>query len=157
MMFSLTMILAVVCGGLLVLAVLAAVVIWLQNQQIDRSSGQAIASAPPPEGSASLEQTVRYWLGRGSKIEAIKAYRQATGVGLKEAKDAVEAFERGEPLLLSDEPAAPPQSPQGLNEQVRLLLQQGNKIEAIKVYREATGCGLKEAKDAVEAIEYMLK
>ena len=28
----------------------------------------------------------------------------------------------------------------------------GNKIEAIKVFREATGCSLLEAKDAVERI-----
>jgi ribosomal protein L7/L12 len=32
------------------------------------------------------------------------------------------------------------------------LLRQDKEIEAIKVYREATGMGLKEAKDAVEAI-----
>jgi ribosomal protein L7/L12 len=31
-------------------------------------------------------------------------------------------------------------------------LQQGKKIEAIKVYREQTGAGLAEAKDVVEAI-----
>jgi hypothetical protein len=31
-------------------------------------------------------------LRKGRKIEAIKAVRQATGLGLKEAKDAVEAF-----------------------------------------------------------------
>ncbi|WP_109505454.1 ribosomal protein L7/L12 [Nocardioides speluncae] len=30
---------------------------------------------------------------RGRKIEAIKLYRQATGVGLKEAKDAVEEIQ----------------------------------------------------------------
>ncbi|HEX8203856.1 MAG TPA: ribosomal protein L7/L12 [Isosphaeraceae bacterium] len=34
--------------------------------------------------------------------------------------------------------------------QVRALIAQGRKIEAIKAYREATGLGLKEAKDAVE-------
>jgi len=32
------------------------------------------------------------------------------------------------------------------------LLQDGKKIEAIKVYRQATGVGLKEAKESVEAI-----
>jgi ribosomal protein L7/L12 len=37
------------------------------------------------------------------------------------------------------------------------LLRRGNKIEAIKVYREKTGAGLKEAKDAVEAIERRLR
>ncbi|MEL7473754.1 MAG: ribosomal protein L7/L12 [Planctomycetota bacterium] len=35
-------------------------------------------------------------------------------------------------------------------DQVRDLVRHGNKIEAIRVYRELTGCGLKEAKEAVE-------
>jgi ribosomal protein L7/L12 len=38
---------------------------------------------------------IQQLLQRGQKIEAIKVYRQKTGVGLKEAKDAVEAMERG--------------------------------------------------------------
>ncbi len=33
------------------------------------------------------------------------------------------------------------------------LLRQGKKIEAIKIYREQTGVGLKEAKDAVDDME----
>lgn len=33
------------------------------------------------------------------------------------------------------------------------LIQCGRKIEAIKLYREHTGVGLKEAKDAVEDLE----
>ena len=36
------------------------------------------------------------------------------------------------------------------------LLRQGRKIEAIKIYRERTNLGLKEAKDAVEEIERRL-
>lgn len=44
-----------------------------------------------------------------------------------------------------------------LQEQVRNLLLQGKKIEAIKVYREATGLGLKESKDAVEVAEAELR
>ena len=36
------------------------------------------------------------------------------------------------------------------------LLRQGRKIEAIKIYRERTNLGLKEAKDAVEEIERQL-
>ncbi|MFJ8585743.1 ribosomal protein L7/L12 [Streptomyces sp. NPDC093595] len=32
------------------------------------------------------------------------------------------------------------------------LLRQGQRIEAIKAYREITGAGLKEAKDAVDAM-----
>ncbi|MBT3391316.1 MAG: hypothetical protein HN413_13010 [Chloroflexi bacterium] len=33
------------------------------------------------------------------------------------------------------------------------MLRQNRKIEAIKVYRQATNSGLKDAKDAVDAIE----
>jgi len=40
----------------------------------------------------------------------------------------------------------------GLDE-VKDLLRQGRKIHAIKVYRQKTGAGLKEARDAVERIE----
>jgi sugar lactone lactonase YvrE len=36
---------------------------------------------------------------------------------------------------------------------VKRLIESGNKIEAIKRFREIFGCGLKEAKDAVENIE----
>ncbi|HEX4225064.1 MAG TPA: ribosomal protein L7/L12 [Pseudonocardiaceae bacterium] len=37
-------------------------------------------------------------------------------------------------------------------DQVRSLLMQGRKIQAIKVYRELTGVGLKEAKEAIEQL-----
>ncbi|MFJ7155165.1 ribosomal protein L7/L12 [Streptomyces sp. NPDC101118] len=43
--------------------------------------------------------------------------------------------------------------PAGLD-RVRALLRDGKKIEAIKVYRELTGEGLKEAKDAVEKLSH---
>jgi ribosomal protein L7/L12 len=46
-------------------------------------------------GSASFEYEVRDLIRRGDKIEAIKRYREQTGVGLKEAKDAIENMERG--------------------------------------------------------------
>ena len=37
-------------------------------------------------------------------------------------------------------------------EQIKELLAKGQKVAAIKLYREMTGIGLKEAKDAVDAI-----
>jgi ribosomal protein L7/L12 len=40
---------------------------------------------------------VRAALASGNKIEAIKLYRLQTGVGLKEAKDAVDEMEKGYP------------------------------------------------------------
>ena len=45
-----------------------------------------------------------------------------------------------------------PASPEGLSEEVQQLANDpARKIEAIKLHREQTGLGLKEAKDAVEA------
>ena len=40
---------------------------------------------------------------------------------------------------------------------IREALEEGNKIKAIKVYREATGKGLKEAKDSIDALVLELK
>lgn len=40
----------------------------------------------------------------------------------------------------------------GETDEIIRLLADGQKIAAIKLYRERTGAGLKEAKDAVEAI-----
>ena len=42
---------------------------------------------------------------------------------------------------------------QPLSEAVIAAIQQGRKIEAIKLFRQETGLGLQEAKDAVEAYE----
>jgi len=41
---------------------------------------------------------------------------------------------------------------QGVDEKIMELMKSGQKIEAIKLYREQTGVGLKEAKDYVEGL-----
>src|SRR5688572_17851129 len=43
------------------------------------------------------------------------------------------------------------------DDEVRQLIQQHRKIEAIKIVRERTGLGLKEAKDAVEELERRMR
>jgi ribosomal protein L7/L12 len=95
----------------------------------------------------ALVQEVMELLRDGRKINAIKRYRAATGVGLKEAKEAVEAIARkSEGVSREDVPQ------DALVQEVIELLRDGRKINAIKRYRAATGVGLKEAKEAVEAI-----
>ena len=42
-------------------------------------------------------------------------------------------------------------------EQIKLSIFAGRKIEAIKMYRELTGQGLKESKEFVEAVERELR
>ncbi len=87
-------------------------------------------------------------LGNGQTIEAIKLLRAATGLGLKEAKDLIDAYQQGKPLSVQIASAI-----DQLPASVMAALQSGNKIDAIKQLREQTGLGLKEAKDAVEAMK----
>jgi len=103
-----------------------------------------------PDPSPEDITRVRIALQEGNKILAIKIYREVTGLGLAEAKDAIENFERNPETaqFARSAPAAMGPVPPGVHE----ALMAGNKIEAIKRYREATGVGLKEAKDAVDQI-----
>ena len=50
-----------------------------------------------------------------------------------------------------------PNSDPALAPQVQEALRRGNKIEAIKIYRELTGVGLAEAKDAIDRAERFIK
>ena len=107
--------------------------------------------------SANQEQLIKGLISNDNKIAAIKVYREATGVGLKEAKDAVEAMERGEPVMDSAPAQFATQNDALLEEQIKQLLLKSQKIQAVKIYREAYNCGLKDAKDAVDAIEAQMR
>jgi len=50
------------------------------------------AAVPPP--STDLDPDVVELVNSGKKIHAIKLYRERTGLGLKEASEAIEAFEK---------------------------------------------------------------
>jgi len=52
---------------------------------------------------------------------------------------------------------ADPNSDPALAPQIRDALRQGNKIEAIKLYREMTGVGLAEAKQAIDRAEHFIQ
>ncbi len=104
----------------------------------------------------------------GNKIEAIKVYREIFDVGLKEAKEAVEKLEAGQPIVMPGSAAFATTSAMAYRSagfeststdtrdteaEIARWLSEGKKIEAIKVYRQVYGVGLKEAKDAVEAYQ----
>ena len=50
-----------------------------------------------------------------------------------------------------------PNSDPALSPQVQEALRHGNKIEAIKIYRELTGTGLGEAKAVIDRAEQFIK
>ena len=95
----------------------------------------------------SLPDDVLEALQQGEVVKAIVLLRMATGLGLQEANDAVAAHLDGLPVSIPKASSAAQ-----LPATVIAAIQSGNKIEAIKLLREQTGLGLKEAKDAVEAM-----
>jgi ribosomal protein L7/L12 len=93
-----------------------------------------------------LEAQARALLAQGQKIEAIKQVRTATGWGLKEAKDYVDALGYAAlPALGAADEAA-------MEQAARALIQQGRPIEAIRRVRELTNWGLRESKDYVDGL-----
>jgi ribosomal protein L7/L12 len=100
-------------------------------------------SAPP--GHGSLEEARRTLAGQ-AKMRAIKLYRDANRTGWAEAAEAVDSIRAGRAPAAGTTSALPRAEALAIGEALRA----GNKIEAIKLYREHTGLGLKEAKDAVE-------
>lgn len=90
-----------------------------------------------------IPRTAKDAADRGELIAAIQITQDTTGMQLLEAQQAVHAYLRGAQ-------SAPNAVPGQLPAQALASLQRGNLIEAIKHTREATGLGLKEAKDAVE-------
>lgn len=87
---------------------------------------------------------------QGKKIEAVKLYRDVFGVGLKEASDAVNGLQAGRPVVIPSLSARVEIDDAATDGEIRRLAQSGKKIEAIKLYRQTYGLGLKESKEAVE-------
>jgi large subunit ribosomal protein L7/L12 len=121
---------------------------WLE-QAVPATSGRQ--PAEPVSSADDFESQVILLVERGQMIAAIKLYRERTGTGLAEAKSAVEALAAGQPIERRN-PEVDGISLDSLEGQVLVLLRARRKIEAIKIYRERTGVGLKEAKDAVEGL-----
>jgi ribosomal protein L7/L12 len=106
--------------------------------------------------SSIQEQQIKELAAKGNKIAAIARFRELTGVSLKEAKDAVEAMVLGTPVNFPVSSQANDPDP-FLENRIKRLLAERKKIEAVKIYREAHQCGLKEAKDAVDQIQVEMR
>ena len=65
--------------------------------RVAQLEGGAAAGPPPgyPTPGPESDPGVREAIASGNLISAIKRYRELTGMGLAEAKDAVEKLQRG--------------------------------------------------------------
>lgn len=128
----------------------------------------------PLEDLHQIEAALR----AGQKIQAIKYCRESTGMGLKEAKDFVDGLEGMLKLATPDSFRTTPQGSNAWQDAVEGALGvsggdssmspetahaitealfAGRKIEAVKIYRDSAGGGLKESKEAMDALEDALR
>jgi ribosomal protein L7/L12 len=99
---------------------------------------------------AEWDPEIEALVAAGRKLDAIRLYRERHHVGLKEAKDAIDALVRGEPPPLAQAVSALADDPE-FAQVIDGLLRNGQRIEAIKRYRERYPIGLKEAKNIIDA------
>lgn len=110
-----------------------------------------------------IHSKVKEYLAAEKKIEAIKYVRESTGIGLIEAKNFVEEFpsagltdyHSGSESTYSSRDFSSKKD--SISDEIKKLIEGGNKIQAIKLVVENFNIGLKEAKDFVEAIGENLK
>jgi ribosomal protein L7/L12 len=129
---------------------------WLRPSKAQTTEdliAQAEAARPPvagptPDAPHDPAEQIAELVRKNKKIEAIKLHRSTYGTGLKEAKDAIDALASGRTPAAHPAPTKAPAS----EAQVIKYIDEGKLIDAIKAYREIHGTGLKESKDAVDAI-----
>lgn len=120
----------------------------------------ALSKAMKFQTTDTLNEYEKSLVHKGLLIDAIKAFRArvqaSTGEvpGLKESKDLVEAYKHSWQML---SPPFNPLNPPPLLDEHKQMLKAGDKINAIKAYREYTKtvcssmAGLKESKDMCDA------
>ncbi len=142
-----------VAGILVVLLVIGIAV----GQAVNRADNDGVAPLPPA-APADLAERVQTLLRQGKKIQAVKEVRMARSMGLKQAKELVEAIESGAARTIGYPAAAPAAATSSappaadLATAARQIRDSQGPIHAIKYVRLQTGMGLAEAKTFVEAL-----
>lgn len=121
-----------------------------RQERLDRLNGiQPHSSEPVLDADALTEPLIEDAIAQGNKIVAIKYYRELTGVGLKEAKDAIEAC-IANPELFIEKKKKPLMDAQDAG--LRDLIAGGEIEQAAEVYRQFAGVDEYTARAAVEQL-----
>jgi hypothetical protein len=135
-------------GIVVVLIVVNYVLVTLQER---REGKQPYWTLEEIDGDAAADEQVQLFIASGKKIEAIKRYRELTGVGLKEAKDTIELLIQNPDLLGEKKKAPRPDLDDAPG--IRDLLYEGRDDEAVEVYQKFAGVDEYTAQAEVERIK----
>lgn len=150
---------------LIVLVVSAVIVLVMIGIRASNRAKAAVPASPDPRREALLRSPLDPVLVKrvidlctsGKKIQAIKELREATGLGLREAKDLVDAIDAGHrPANLVQgeviaERITPARQPD-LADRARKLREAGQEVNAIRLVCDETGMGLLDAQKFVRAL-----
>lgn len=136
----------------LILIVIVGIIVLLINYMLRSQRQNPSDSSPRPtvtDWEAITDEVVQAEMANGNKIGAIKRYRELTGVGLKDAKDAIDY------AMLHPDEAGDKKKKAAYDAQdagIRDLILDGRLDEAIDIYQKFAGVDEYSARDAVEAI-----
>ncbi|MGO1071907.1 ribosomal protein L7/L12 [Lysobacter sp. CA199] len=109
------------------------------------STTAAASSAAGPAANAGFPEAARIAIQRGQTIVAIKIVREAYGLGLREAKDLVEAYiDRGDAALTGLAHAGPDRAADLPGEVVALILG-GERTRAAQLLQSQHGLSAQES------------
>ena len=126
---------------------------------VSAAAGVVVAAAGAEGGAEEKDEfDVELTEVGGAKVKVIKAVREVTGLGLKEAKELVD----GAPKVIKEGASKAAAGAEGGAEEkdefdVELTEVGGAKVKVIKAVREVTGLGLKEAKELVDGAPKVIK
>ncbi len=136
--FNPQLITAILC---IVVAIAGGVLYFTSKHSTSRTSPAVIAVFR----AAGASDVVASYLARDEVPQAIQSYHEEMNVSLSEAKKAIEQI-----LLSATEPETLRKADIPAN--VIALMEQGNKIAAIKAYSAEKQVSLREAKETIEQL-----
>lgn len=116
--------------------------------------------------SSDSKEKIHFYINQKRKIDAIKELRLASGLDLRDSKEVIDELMSSNDInrlrtgatasnLIAGtvKEVAPPALADQAKHNIEDLVRNGQLIEAIKEYREATGANLVEAKNYVEKLK----
>ena len=92
-----------------------------------------------------LDEQILKLCEKGRTVDAVRLYKDVMDAGLAESKNYVDN-------LIENLMKNQPETKNSLENQVITLIKKGQKLQAVKLYLDNTGCSLMQAKNYVDVL-----